>query len=362
MVGHRGVDRVGDFCGADVLAEPSKTLSAALDPMELAVNMRTSPMKFFRLIPVFAAAFCFAPLSRADLADGVKAIVNDTVITYAQVEELTAPAVDALRREYADQPDEFQKKLAETLSDSLEQLVERQLILHDFDVEGYKLPDSVVDELVQDRIRESFDGDRVTLMKTLQADGETFEQFRKDIRDRYIVSALRNKNISQEIVISPYKVESYYLAHQGDFKVEDEIKLRMIVLNKSSADDTNALNLAREIQTKIKEGATFQEMASVYSQGSQQHQGGDWGWVERSVLRKELADAAATLKTGQVSDVIETPESDYLMLIEQTRPAHVKPLNEIRDDIEKTLRTQEQARIEKQWIESLKKKTFIRYF
>jgi parvulin-like peptidyl-prolyl isomerase len=323
--------------------------------------MRASLMNLSRLIPILAAVFCRGLPLRADLADGVKAIVNDTVITYAQVEDFAAPAAEALRRQYAGQPDVFQQKLAAALNDSLEQLVERQLILHDFDVEGYKLPDSVVDELVQDRIHDRF-GDRVTLTKTLQAQGITYEQFRKNIRDQYIESALRNQNVSREIIISPYKVETYYLTHQDDFKVEDEIKLRMIVLNKTSADDTNTPSLAQEILAKIKEGATFQEMASVYSQGSQRSQGGDWGWVDRSVLRKELADAAFTLKPGQVSDVIETPEACYLMLVEQTHPAHVKPLTEIRGDIEKTLRTQEQARLQKQWIDSLKKKTFIRYF
>jgi parvulin-like peptidyl-prolyl isomerase len=318
-------------------------------------------MKLFRLIPVFALAFCANLPLRADLVDGVVAIVDDTAITRGELYDFTQPAVETLRRQYSGQPDVFQQKLAEMLNDGLEQLVERQLILHDFDAEGYKLPDSVVDDLIKDRIRERF-GDRATLMKTLQAEGETFEQFRKDVREQYIVSVLRNKNISQAIVISPYKVENYYLAHQDDFKVEDEIKLRMIVLNKNSSDDTNTLNLAHDILTKIKEGATFQEMASVYSQGSQQHQGGDWGWVERSVLRKELADVAFTLKAGQVSDVVETPESDYIMLVEQIRPAHVRPLAEIRDDIEKNLRVQEQARLEKQWVDSLKKKSFIRYF
>jgi peptidyl-prolyl cis-trans isomerase SurA len=316
-------------------------------------------MKFFRLI--LALIFCLVLPLRAELADGVKAIVNDTAITYAQVEDYAAPEIDSLRRQYADQADMFQQKLTDTLNDALEQLIERQLILRDFDVEGYKLPDSVVDGLVQDRIREQF-GDRITLMKTLQARNETFEKFREDIRDQYIVSALRNKNVSQEIVISPYKVENYYLAHQGDFKVEDEVKLRMIVLNKNSPDDKDTRPMADEILTDIKGGASFDQMASVYSQGSQKNQSGDWGWVERSVLRKELADVAFTLKAGQTSGVIETPEACYLMLVEQTRPTHVKPLGEVRDEIEKTLRAQEQATVEKQWIESLKKKTFIRYF
>jgi peptidyl-prolyl cis-trans isomerase SurA len=318
-------------------------------------------MKFFRLIAIFTAVFCAGLPLRAELADGVKAVVSDSVITFSQVEDFTAPAAEALHRQYPDAPEIFQQKLNDALGDSLEQLVERQLILRSFETEGYQLPDSAVDQMVQDRIRERF-GDRVTFIKTLQAQGMTAEQFRKDVRDQYIITQLRLKNVSQAIVISPYKVETYYLAHQDDFKMEDEIKLRMIVLNKSSADDTNTVKLAGEILAKIKEGATFEEMASVYSQGSQQHQGGDWGWVERSVLRKDLADAAFALKPGQVSGVIETPESDYIMLVEDKRPAQVKPLGDVRDDIEKTLRMQEQARLEKQWIDGLKKKTFIRYF
>jgi peptidyl-prolyl cis-trans isomerase SurA len=318
-------------------------------------------MTFSRFISIVALALGLALPLHAELADGVKAVVNDAVITYSQVEEFTAPAAEALRREYPDTPDTFQLKLNDALGDSLEQLVERQLILRSFDVDGYQLPEGVVDGLVQDRIRERF-GDRVTFIKTLQAEGMTVEQFRKEIRDQYIVQALRQKNVSSEIVVSPYKVENYYLAHTNDFKIEDEIKLRMIVLNKTAPDDTNTVHRAGEILAEIRGGASFQEMAKVYSDGSQKSQGGDWGWVERSVLRKDLAAAAFSLKPGEVSGVIDTPESAYLMLVEQTRPSHVKPLSEVQDEIEKTLRTEEQARLEKRWIDGLKKKTFIRYF
>ena len=298
---------------------------------------------------------------RAELIDGVKAVVSDQAITLSQVEEFTMPVMETLQRQYAGQPDVLRQKYDQTLRDSLEQLVERQLILHAFTVEGYKLPDNFADELVQERIRERF-GTRTALMKTLQAQGGTIEQFRQELLNQYIVQQLRYKNVSQEIIISPFKVENYYLTHQENYKIEDQIKLRMIVLNKNSTSDTNTVNLAREIQSKLKEGATFQEMAAVYSQGSQQHEGGDWGWVERSVLSQELAAVAFALKPGQISDPVSTPESVYIMLVEQVRPSHVKPLGEIRGDIEKTLRTQEQARLEKQWIDGLKKKTFICYF
>jgi parvulin-like peptidyl-prolyl isomerase len=335
--------------------------AAALDRRGVVASIRLKLMNVSRLIPVLAVALGLTLPLRAKLADGVSAVVNDTVITYAQVEEFTAPAADALSRQYAGQPDLFQQKLEAALKDSLDQLIERQLILHEFETKYNKLPESLMDQIVADRIHDRF-GDRVTLMKTLQAQGMTYEQFRKSVRDQYIESALRAKNISQAIIISPYKIESYYLAHQDDFKVEDEIKLRMIVLNKPAPDDTNTLKLDREIQSQIKGGTPFAEMAATYSQGSQQHQGGDWGWVQRSVLRKELAEPAFALKTGQVSEPIETPDACYLMLVEQVRPAHVKPLNEVRGEIEKTLKTQEQARLEKEWVDGLKKKNFIRYF
>ncbi|MGA2855093.1 MAG: peptidyl-prolyl cis-trans isomerase [Verrucomicrobiota bacterium] len=319
-------------------------------------------MKIFRFVPILALALCPGPRLHAADVDGVLAVVNDTVITRQQVREFVAPAIDSLEREYAGRPDAFQQKFTGVINDGLEQLVERQLILHDFDAEGYRLPDGVVDGLVQDNIRERFGGDRVTLMKTLQAQGETFEEFRKSVRDQYIVSALRAKNISQEIVVSPNRIGNYYLAHQDDFKVEDEVKLRMIVLNKASAADTDTMKLAREIRGKIQEGAVFADMAALYSQDAQRSLGGDKGWIERSVLRQELADAAFALKPGQMSDVIETPDTCYLMLVEQARPAHVKPLNEVRDGIEKNLRAQEQARLEKQWIDRLKAKSFILRF
>jgi parvulin-like peptidyl-prolyl isomerase len=318
-------------------------------------------MKFLRFIPVLAVTLCVPAGSRAEMADGIKAVVNDRAITYAEVEDSARDAANALRQQFASQPEVFQQKLNELLNDSLDQLVERQLILHSFDTEGYKLPDSVIDEMVQERIHDQF-GDRVTLIKTLQARGMTFEQFRKQVREQYIATQLRLQNVQREVIISPTKVVDYYQGHQDNFKIDDQVKLRMIVLNKSLADDTNAIKFAREIQAKIKEGASFTEMATIYSQGSQSHQGGDWGWVERPVLRKELADVAFTLAPGQTSDAIDTADAIYLMQVEDKKPAHAKPLTDVRSDIEKTLRTQEQARLQKQWIEGLKKKTFIRYF
>ncbi len=297
--------------------------------------------------------------ARAELANGIKAIVHDSIITYVDVEDLTSQTADVLVRQYRRDPAALQKKMQEARDENLDRLLSRELILHEFSTAGYSMPDSVIDEVVQQRIRSRY-GDRVTLTKTLQAQGITFEKFKQQVREQFIVEAMRSKNIAAEIIISPYKIENYYAANKDKYKVEDQVKLRMIVLNK--AGDPSAKKLADEIAVKLKEGADFAEMAGLHSQGSQRNQGGDWGWVEKSVLRKELADVAFTLKAGQVSEVIDTPEACYLMKVEEAREAHVRPLSEVRDEIERNLVLAERERLEKQWIEKLKKKTFVRYF
>jgi parvulin-like peptidyl-prolyl isomerase len=319
-------------------------------------------MKIVRTIALALALASGLPWARAEMANGIRAIVHDSIVTYEDVLELSAQTEDVLRRQYAGQPELFDAKMREADKENLDKLLANELILHEFQTAGYNIPESLIDDAVQEQIKSRF-GDRATATKTLTARGITYEKFRQQVRERIIIQAMREKNISSGIIISPHKVETYYLAHRDDFKVEDEVKLRMIVLDRSS--DTNAPDtkeLAKEILGKLDEGASFAEMAKIYSQGSQRAQGGDWDWVERSVLRKELAEVAFSLKPGQRSGIIETPGAYYLMLVEDTKTAHAKPLAEVRDQIEHTLVLDEQKRLEKQWIDRLKKKTFVRTF
>jgi len=320
-------------------------------------------MRFLCAILVGAILTGFGFKADAELVDGIEAIVHDSVITFQEVADTSDRIVQQLHLEYERQPEVLNRQIATAYKETLEELQERQLILHEFQTAGYNLPESAIDEQFENYIKEKNHGDRVAFIKTLQAQGVTLEKARRDYRDTFIVEQMRYKNISSAIMISPHKIETYYVDHKDDFKEEDKVKLRMIVLtNAPEADTTQTRKLAEEIVAKLKEGASFGEMASIYSQGSQARQQGEWDWVEKSVLRKELADVAFSLKPGEQSGVIETPGAFYIMLVEDKHEAHVKPLPEVRDEIEKLLLGKERSRLQQAWIDKLKKKTFIREF
>ena len=300
--------------------------------------------------------------TEAELVNGIDAIVHDSIITFQEVDDASDRIVQQVREEYATQPDVMRDKLTRAYKETLEELQERQLILHEFATAGYNLPESIIDEQFEDYIKSKYT-DRVTFTKTLQQEGITYEKARRDYRDTFIVEQMRYKNISSAIMISPHKIETYYVEHKDEFKEEDKVKLRMIVLtNAPETDTTQTRKLAEEILAKLKDGASFGEMASIYSQGSQAKQQGEWDWVEKSVLRKELADVAFSLKPGERSGVIETPGAFYIMLVEDKHEARVKPLPDVRDSIEKILLAKERTRLQQAWIDKLKKKTFIREF
>jgi peptidyl-prolyl cis-trans isomerase SurA len=319
-------------------------------------------MRFLLILILFGLAFGRARAqTQSEPVNGIVAIVNDTVITYKDVQMYIGPAMELLIRQYGQQPAVLEKKVMEAQRDGVEQLVERQLILNDFTVSGYSMPESIIEEEIRRDIKERF-GDRLTLTKTLREQGMTYESYKRQTRDRIMVEALRAKNVGSEIFISPFKIENFFKEHQEEFKQQDQIKLRMIVLNKTGQSAATKRQLAGDILKQLDEGASFAELAKIYSEGSQRDQGGDWGWVEKGVLRKELADAAFKLKAGQRSGIVETPEAYYLMLVEETRGAGVKALNEVRDQIERNLIVQERARLQKKYIDRLKKKSFVRYF
>ena len=176
-------------------------------------------MRMPRVLIIAWVALCgLSSAGRAELVNGIRAVVYEAVITQGEVDADAALVAGELQRQYRRQPEIFEKKINEALAESLDRALQRQLILRDYVASGYQMPDSIIDEVVKERIQNEFGGNRADLTKTLQARGITYEQFKKQTRDRFIISQLQAKNIYQELIISPNKLEAYYLNHPDEFQ------------------------------------------------------------------------------------------------------------------------------------------------
>jgi peptidyl-prolyl cis-trans isomerase SurA len=310
------------------------------------------------------AVLALAPWGRAaapNLVNGIAVLVGDAVITYKDIQVALAEDLDLLERRYGNNPQLFNQKAAEMEKAKLEEMVENQLVLQEFKRAGYVVPESYFQSRMDEAIRKF--GDRLTMTKTLQAKGITFESYRNQVRERVILQLMWQSKVPQDPIISPTKIETYYAQNRDKFKMEDQIKLRMIVLTNSPNNTAySPMQVAEEIVAKLDQKVPFEELARVYSQGSQAQDGGSWGWVERSVLNTNLAEVAFSLEPGQHSKAISAPSGAYVLYVEDKKVSHIKTLAEVRDDIEATLRGEEIKRLRKKWVDQLKEKSFVRYF
>src|SRR5260370_7214958 len=111
----------------------------------------------------------------AEVIDGIGAVVNGDVITFSQVQEVAAQEEQALKQQFTGQ--ELIDKIKETRLAVLNDLINRQLILQEFKKKEYQLPDYVVEEQVQEIIKDAFGGDPQTFLRTFQAHGHPLNKF-----------------------------------------------------------------------------------------------------------------------------------------------------------------------------------------
>ncbi|MDQ6765762.1 MAG: peptidylprolyl isomerase [Verrucomicrobiota bacterium] len=299
---------------------------------------------------------------RAQVTDGMAAVVNGEVITISQVRQLSLPRERLLRSQFTGA--ELEKHLSEIRALALRDLIDRQLVVQAFREQKLALPDYFVDQRIDEIIRENFGGDRNTFMKTLQAQNYAFSQFRKDEFDKIIVQAMRGKNVKPNTIASPTKIQEYYSRHRDLFTSKEEVKLRMIMIPSKATEGNSASQkaMAEEILGKLAGGADFARMAQMYSEDSTRDLGGDWGWIQRKTLASELEKVAFNLPTKKISNIVQLGGNYYILRVDERRGGVTKPLAEVRSDIEKRITQEEAQRLQENWIAGLRQKANIRTF
>lgn len=304
---------------------------------------------------------------KAEVIDGIAAIVNNEVITISQVRELAGSRERAIREAY--RGTELQDKLKEMRLSALKDLIDRQLILQEFkklQEKGANIPDYVVDDRVQTIIREEFGGDRSAFVRTLQAQGYTLTRFKEIEKEKIVVQALRQSKVNESFVISPTQIQNYYNKNKGSYATPEQVRLRMIIIREGNSGDIpdvgsgSKKDLAKEIRDKIAQGSDFQSIAQMYSEDDTRDSGGDWGWIERNTLNEEITKVAFSLSPGQVSPVVTVGDTYYIMMVEAKKNATVKPISEVRDEIERNLTQQEKKKAQDRWLDTLRQKAYIK--
>ena len=104
--------------------------------------------------------------------------------------------------------------------------------------------------------------------------------------------------------------------------------VRISVISVGSEDE------AKEVLKKARDGEDFAELAKKYSKGPFVKQGGDFGYRERKSLKKEIADAAFSMKKGELSEPVKAADGGYhIIKLVDHKEAGIPPFGDVKDRV-----------------------------
>lgn len=150
--------------------------------------------------------------------------------------------------------------------------------------------------------------------------------------------------------ITDTQINAAYKKHLKENKQEKEVKARHILV----ADEAEA----KKIYDRIQAGEDFSALAKEFSvDKASGSNGGDLGYFTKERMVKPFADAAFTLKKGDISTPVQTDFGWHIIKVEDSRLQTLPTLKELEPSLREKL-AQDAAR---EYMETLMQGVNIRY-
>jgi peptidyl-prolyl cis-trans isomerase SurA len=128
---------------------------------------------------------------------------------------------------------------------------------------------------------------------------------------------MRNKVAQTAPELTPFDVERYYKATPADSLpiISTQYKFRQIA---QYPDKENSIMAVKErlleFRERVIKGDKFSTLATLYSKDpGSAGRGGELGMASKTLYWPAFSDAAVSLKEGQVSQIVETPDGFHLI-------------------------------------------------
>ncbi|MFU8847941.1 MAG: peptidylprolyl isomerase [Opitutales bacterium] len=296
------------------------------------------------------------------LGNGIAAVAEGQIITVEELRRELEPIVPRLRAE-SRTAQEFSQRLDNLSREVLQNMIDRIIIVKAAEKKGIMIPQSYIDQEFNDVLIRDFDGNRARFLEYLRSRGETARDFRKRIYERVVVNFMRQENRRSQSEISPERIEEFYVKNKIRFYQPEALRLRQIILTPIAGEGLVPLRqTARQIISELEAGGNFADIARKYSQDEMSRRGGDWGWIQRKDIRKELSDAAFSLQPGEYSAPIEMNETIFILYAEEKREEMIQPITQVRDIIENVLVGEIARQTQERWLQDLRNRSYVRYY
>ncbi len=172
----------------------------------------------------------------------------------------------------------------------------------------------------------------------------------EDARMFILKERLMDIVVRSRVVVTDRMIRQYYKSHD-EYKGVFSVRLAQIVINNNSTKVEKALNA-------IKDGVSFDKVALEYSDVLI-HGGCDMGWIPVKDLSSEVKKHLGNAKKGDIVGPIKKGNYVFIFKVIDMGTKGKKTLDEVRDDIKRTLENKYRKKVFKHWLKTITDRYFV---
>ncbi len=308
-------------------------------------------------LAIVALLVSAVPCSSAKLVDGIVAVVNNDIILTSELERQWRLVTRSNPKLASATPEELKQIKMQLLRKMIRERLAEQ------EIKRLKIivSDSEVDRAIE-RIKKENGLSDAQLKMVLSQDGQTFDQFRDQIRKDIERSRLLERVFKAKTVISDEQIDQYLAQNQDTVKERRHLAVIVFPFHEgmSEKDMAKLKEAADKVYRRLQKGESFAKLARRYSRGPTAKDGGDIGYISTDDLAPALEKATRGLGPGETTPVIQTDGGYYILkLLDVRRQGVDKVDSNARERVRRLLMRKEINRKFEAWIKDLENRSYI---
>lgn len=296
--------------------------------------------------------------------NSIKAVVDDEIITQGDVVKRAAVAIHEAQGKYNEK--EFFDKVDEILKDTLDELINRKVMLKEaqrlFGTDEMQMKDveKDLDSFMKGAVKNV--GSLSKYYEIAESQGINPIEKKNELKEDIMIDKIMKDNVYNKVKVQPKLLKRYYSENINEFRQKKEVSLRQIMIKFSAHNNKKeeTLSLTQQIMKRLEKGEDFSAIAKEHSDGPYAENGGLLSFEEVNEMRKDLRDAVYQLKDNERTGIIESPVGYHIFKMELIKPEKVQEFEEVQEEIYKKIYREEISRLKNQYINSLKAGVFIK--
>lgn len=306
------------------------------------------------------------------IVNRVAAVVNGRPITSSEVRARLEPYVRELMALYPRGGGRFNGELIKAKKTVLDELIERELVLSDFEGRGMRVPDTAIEAEINRRILTHYNGKRDELLEHLRRNGMTYSEFRDAVRKESTVGMLRNSRFDRDIPPTPDEIRAEYAATKYDYRdiTKDSVRYEKMLLPFETFGDPNEtyeekMERAVQLVESIQRGEiSFADAAILHSRDEFAAEGGQWPFRRRCDLSVDFANIVFAAPKGKLVGPIPSASGFTIVRVQEVKRATPPSLKSagVKARVEDSVRRKKTEERYREWIKRLRDKAVIRTY